>query len=59
MVGTTALTDRTHGDRIRTLGAREDGGHGEEEAGAFAQAEGDGEKFSKGISLEEASISIG
>jgi hypothetical protein len=30
MVGTTALTDRTHGDRIRTLGAGKDGGHGEE-----------------------------
>lgn len=31
MVGTTALTDRTHADLIRTLGARRDGGHGGEE----------------------------
>ena len=48
MVGTTALTDRTHADLIRTLGARRDGGHGGEE-----------EKLSEGSSLEEASVSIG
>ena len=45
MVGTTALTDRTHGNLIHTLGARIDGGHGGGEAGAIAQAEGNGENF--------------
>ena len=45
MVGTTALTDRTHGDLIHTLGARIDGGHGGGEAGAIVQAEGNGENF--------------
>lgn len=55
MVGTTALTDRTNADLIRTLGARRDGGHGGEEAGASAQVK----TVSEGSSLEEASVSIG
>jgi hypothetical protein len=63
MVRTTALTDRTHGDRIRTLGAGKDVGHGGGEARAYAQAEGDDENFLKlflrVFSLEEASFSIG
>ena len=59
MVGTTALTDRTHGDLIHTLGARIDGGHGGGAAGALAQAEGMVKTFSEGGSLEEASVLIG
>ena len=47
------------GDRIRTLSARNDRRHAEGEAGTIARRKGMMETFSKGVSLEEASVSIG
>ena len=47
-------------DRIRTVSAKHDGGHGEGGAEAVARTkEGKEENFSEGFSLEEASVLIG
>jgi hypothetical protein len=40
------------------LGARNDGGHGEGEAGTVMQMKGMVKTFLEGFSLEEASVSI-
>jgi hypothetical protein len=46
-------------DRIRTLGVGNDGGHCGGWAGVVARTKGTGETFSEGVSLMDASVSIG